>query len=62
MLFVDERRSGSTQMVHAIDPSALAAASSKKKPGAPTASTGGRLVCLTDGREYTIMRFPGYRP
>jgi pSer/pThr/pTyr-binding forkhead associated (FHA) protein len=27
-------------------------------PKAPTAATGGRLVCLTDGREYTISSAP----
>jgi pSer/pThr/pTyr-binding forkhead associated (FHA) protein len=55
MLFVDERRSGSTQMVQAINPASLAAAAGKPKAaGAATAATGGRLVCLTDGREYTI--------
>jgi len=53
LLFVEERRSGSTQYVEAIDPSMLAAA----KPfgqRAPTSGTGGRLVSLTDGREYAV--------
>ncbi len=53
LLFVDERRSGSTQYVEAVDPSMLAAA----KPfgqRAPTSGTGGRLVSLTDGREYSV--------
>lgn len=53
LLFVDERRSGSTQYVQAVDPSMLAAA----KPSgqrAPTSGTGGRLVSLTDGREYAV--------
>lgn len=55
LLFVDERRSGSTQYVQAVDPSMMAQAA--RKPGAkrsPTAGTGGRLVSLTDGREYAI--------
>src|SRR5881628_4129040 len=57
LTFVDERRSGSTQYISAMKvPEAMAQA----KPGAPsgavraTANTGGRVVCLTDGREYTI--------
>jgi pSer/pThr/pTyr-binding forkhead associated (FHA) protein len=55
LLFVDERRSGSTQYIQAVDPSALAAFAAKKgKVGKATTATGGRLVSLTDGREYTI--------
>ncbi len=57
LLFVDERRSGSTQYVEAVDPSMLAAA----KPfgqRAPTSGTGGRLVSLTDGREYAVLGTP----
>ena len=53
--FIDERKSGSTQYVQAIDPATLAGMmkqSAKKRK--PTASTGGRLVSLTDGREYQI--------
>jgi len=55
LLFVDERRSGSTQYVQAVNPAAMAAAAGR--PGAgrtPTAGTGGRLVSLTDGREYAV--------
>ncbi len=52
LLFVDERRSGSTQYVSAVNPSALAGAKGKK--GVATGTTGGRLVSLTDGREYSI--------
>ncbi|MGH7615570.1 MAG: FHA domain-containing protein [Gemmatimonadales bacterium] len=54
LTFVDERRSGSTQYVPAINP---AAAGAPKGPGPakPTGTTGGRLVSLTDGREYTIV-------
>jgi pSer/pThr/pTyr-binding forkhead associated (FHA) protein len=56
LLFVDERRSGSTQYVQAIDPAALAAAGKQTsaKPREATAATGGRVVSLTDGREYAI--------
>ena len=53
--FIDERKSGSTQYVQAIDPATLAGMvkpSAKKRK--PTAGTGGRLVSLTDGREYQI--------
>jgi len=55
LLFVDERRSGSTQYVQAVDPATMAQAA--KKAGtkrSPTAGTGGRLVSLTDGREYAV--------
>jgi pSer/pThr/pTyr-binding forkhead associated (FHA) protein len=55
----DPRRSGSTQFVKADDVARMVAATAK--PGAakmPTAATGGRLVCLTDGREYTIGGAP----
>jgi pSer/pThr/pTyr-binding forkhead associated (FHA) protein len=53
--FVDERRSGSTQFMQAVKrPDAMA----QPKTGAPaagvTVNTGGRLVCLTDGREYVM--------
>lgn len=53
LTFVDERRSGSTQFVPAMMPSSDAA----PRPGAPRSvgTTGGRLVSLTDGREYVIM-------
>ena len=55
LTFVDERRSGSTQYVPAINPAA--AGGGAKGPGAakPIGTTGGRLVSLTDGREYTIV-------
>ena len=55
-LFVhDPRRSGSTQFVSAADLANLVAASQKPSvPKPATAATGGRLVSLTDGREYTI--------
>jgi pSer/pThr/pTyr-binding forkhead associated (FHA) protein len=60
-LFVhDPRRSGSTQFVSAGDVARMVAATSKPAggPKPPTAATGGRLVCLTDGREYTIGSTP----
>ncbi|MBI3983454.1 MAG: FHA domain-containing protein [Gemmatimonadetes bacterium] len=53
LLFVDERRSGSTVYVQAVDPGAMLAAKAGKK-GQATAATGGRIVSLTDGREYAI--------
>ncbi len=55
LTFVDERRSGSAQFVSAADIAKLQQLSSG--PGAKrkaTAGTGGRLVSLTDGREYAI--------
>lgn len=55
LLFVDERRSGSTQYIHAVNPAALAAAAARPAGGrTPTAGTGGRVVSLTDGREYAV--------
>jgi pSer/pThr/pTyr-binding forkhead associated (FHA) protein len=53
LTFVDERRSGSTQYISAMKvPDA--AAQAKAAAGRPTGNTGGRVVSLTDGREYTI--------
>src|SRR5213593_1721781 len=54
LTFVDERRSGSTQYISAMKvPDAMAQA--KGAAGAKaTGNTGGRIVSLTDGREYTI--------
>src|SRR6059036_830027 len=54
LTFVDERRSGSTQFVKAFTP---ATAAGPAKAGAKPAAigvTGGRVVSLTDGREYVI--------
>ena len=54
--FVDERRSGSTQYVAAVDPAVLAAMAKPTagKAREATAGTGGRVVSLTDGREYVL--------
>ncbi len=58
LTFVDERRSGSTQYVAAVKvPDAMAQAKSgaaASRTGSATANTGGRVVSLTDGREYVI--------
>src|SRR5206468_5987593 len=48
LTFVDERRSGSTQYVAAVKAPGAAAS----RTGSATANTGGRVVSLTDGREY----------
>src|SRR3989475_6889493 len=54
LTFVDERRSGSTQFAQAVRlPDAAAPVKAAAKPGA-TGNTGGRVVSLTDGREYVI--------
>lgn len=53
LTFVDERRSGSTQYMHAITPQAATQAKESKSAKA-TANTGGRVVSLTDGREYAV--------
>ncbi|HUL49669.1 MAG TPA: FHA domain-containing protein [Gemmatimonadales bacterium] len=62
LTFVDERRSGNTQFVQAIKPTAPEAGGARtaprsNPPPAPAvqvANTGGRVVSLTDGREYII--------
>jgi pSer/pThr/pTyr-binding forkhead associated (FHA) protein len=53
ILAVDARRTGSTQL---FDSGAFADLTPARTAGAltPAGATGGRLVCLTDGREYTI--------
>ncbi len=54
LTFVDERRSGSTQFVKAFTPGTAAGpAKAGVKPPA-IGVTGGRVVSLTDGREYVI--------
>src|SRR5256885_6322018 len=54
LTFVDERRSGSTQYVKAFTP-ATAGGPAKAGVKPPTIGvTGGRVVSLTDGREYVI--------
>jgi pSer/pThr/pTyr-binding forkhead associated (FHA) protein len=57
LTFVDERRSGSTQYVPAMNPAAPPPGVAGGKAGAakPSGSTGGRLVSQTDGREYTVL-------
>src|SRR5438132_11871847 len=54
LTFVDERRSGSTQFVKAFTPATAAGPpkAGAKPPGIGV--TGGRVVSLTDGREYVI--------
>jgi pSer/pThr/pTyr-binding forkhead associated (FHA) protein len=53
LLAVDPRRVGNTQL---FDSGAFTDLVPAPRPSgsAPTGPTGGRLVCLTDGREYTI--------
>ena len=54
LTFVDERRSGSTQFVKAFTPATPEGpAKGGVKPPA-IGVTGGRVVSLTDGREYVI--------
>jgi pSer/pThr/pTyr-binding forkhead associated (FHA) protein len=48
---VDPARGGSTQL---FDSGAFADLAPSKVPKRAAGKTGGRLVCLTDGREYTI--------
>lgn len=51
--FADDAKGGATQFVSASD---IAALSGAKRAGAarPTAASGGRLVSLVDGKEYTV--------
>src|SRR5467141_4942183 len=53
LTFVDERRTGSTQYVKAFTPATAGPAKTGTKPSA-IGATGGRVVSLTDGREYVI--------
>ncbi len=54
LLFVEESQGGSTQFVSAMDLATSTAGAPSTPSGPATAATGGRLVCLTDGREYTV--------
>jgi pSer/pThr/pTyr-binding forkhead associated (FHA) protein len=54
LLYVDEQRGGSTQFVSAEDLAKMAPGSQRKGQQKATAATGGRMVSLTDGREYTV--------
>ena len=51
ILAVDDRRIGHTQL---FDSGAFTDLAPSARPSATQGPTGGRLVCLTDGREYTI--------
>src|SRR5213596_2895005 len=54
LTFVDERRSGSTQFVKAFTPATAAAPPLVAVKPPAIGVTGGRVVSLTDGREYVI--------
>src|SRR5438132_1729776 len=54
LTFVDERRSGSTQYVKAFTPATAGAPAKAGVKPAAIGVTGGRVVSLTDGREYVI--------
>src|SRR5229473_2118870 len=54
LTFVDERRSGSTQYVQALAPQPGGGPAKTGAKAAAIGTTGGRLVSLTDGREYVI--------
>src|SRR5437016_4589892 len=53
LTFVDERRSGSTQFVKAFTPPSAGTTTPGGK-STTVGTTGGRIVSLTDGREYVI--------
>ncbi len=55
LTFVDERRSGSTQYVEALNlPQGAQGGGGRGATAKPVGTTGGRVVSLTDGREYVI--------
>jgi pSer/pThr/pTyr-binding forkhead associated (FHA) protein len=58
LTFVDERRTGSTQFLQMVKPSESGAPAKAPSPvartGAATGNSGGRIISLTDGREYVI--------
>lgn len=53
LFFADDAKSGATQFVSASDIAAIAAVK-RTGPARATAATGGRLVSLVDGKEYSI--------
>jgi len=55
LLFADERKSGSTQYISALKLPPIPDKPKAGGPGKATTGTGGRLVCLTDGREYQVI-------
>src|SRR5712691_3873401 len=54
LTFVDERRGGSTQFIRASPVPEVMAQAKAAAPPSATGNTGGRVVSLTDGREYMI--------
>ncbi len=54
LTFVDERRSGSTQYVKAFTPPTGPGPAKQAAKPASIGTTGGRVVSLTDGREYVL--------
>ena len=54
LLYGDDRKGGSTQMVSGSDIAAIQAQYKSGQPARPTSTTGGRLVSLVDGREYAV--------
>jgi pSer/pThr/pTyr-binding forkhead associated (FHA) protein len=55
LLFADERKSGSTQYISALNVGSLTPPSPKPGgPAKPVGTTGGRIISLTDGREYQV--------
>jgi pSer/pThr/pTyr-binding forkhead associated (FHA) protein len=58
ILAVDSRRTGHTQLFDSGAFTDLLPSQRPAKPSATGGPTGGRLVCLTDGREYTLGTEP----
>ena len=54
LLFGDDKKSGQTQHLAGLKVSDLLDPEQPATPGKRTAGTGGRLVSLVDGREYTV--------
>jgi pSer/pThr/pTyr-binding forkhead associated (FHA) protein len=54
LLFADERKSGSTQYVSAVNLANLAPPAPPPGAATPVGTTNGRVISLTDGREYRV--------
>ena len=54
LLYSDEANAGDTRFISTSEIAAIAAAAPSKRVSRPTAATGGRLVSLVDGKEYSI--------
>lgn len=54
LFYSDDAKAGDTRFISTSEIAAIAAAVPSKRALRPTASTGGRLVSLVDGKEYSV--------